>query len=343
VDTTLGVRPRARLSAGVQQWLAELGAATDFAEAQEWLERLTGLHVAPETVRQQAEQAGAALEQEQQAAIAHVAVTQESRPPVDAAPGQLLVETDGVLVRYRQTGWHEVKAALIAGWADERLWAPSYVVAREPAAVFGQRLLAEAARRGALEIVRWEGGRTGAGLAVLPEVIVLGDGAAWIWNLAAEHIGERRELDDYYHASEHLWQVAHALYGVDSPAATAWATARCHELRHEGSAPVRAALRAARASTPESRRLLRRERGYFRKHAERMAYPAAKAAGLPIGSGAVESLARHLVQLRMKRPGARWSRPGAHAILMLRAHLLTQRARGQAMRRVAPGSTSRAA
>ncbi len=342
-DATLGLRPRARLSAGVQQWLAELGAATDFAEAQEWLDRLSGLHVAPETVRQHAERAGAALEQEQQAAIAHVVATQESLPPVDAAPGQLLVETDGVLVHYRQTGWHEVKVALIAGWHDERLWAPSYVAAREPAAVFGQRLLAEAARRGAVEIVRWEGGRTGAGLAVLREVIVLGDGAAWIWNLAAEHFGARQELVDFYHASEHLWQVAHALYGEHSPTATAWARARGHELRHAGPAPVRAALRAARAPTPESRRLLRRERGYFRKHAERMPYPAAKAAGLPIGSGAVESLARHLVQLRMKRPGARWSRPGAHAILTLRAHHLTLRARGQAMRRGTAQLTPRAA
>ena len=90
-------------------------------------------------------------------------------------------------------------------------------------------------------------------------------------------------------------------------------------------APVRAALRAARAPTAESRAPLRRERRYFYTNAARMDYPAAKAAGLPIGSGAVESLARHLVQLRMKRPGARWSPAGAQAILTLRAHLRSGR------------------
>ena len=325
VDQTLGVAPRSRLSVGVQHWVAELGAGTPFVEAQGWLERLSGVMVAPETIRQHAERQGAALEEAQQAASVSVEATQESLLPVDPAPGQLLVETDGVMVHYRQTGWHEVKIALVAGWQDGRLCAPSYVAARQGAAGFGRRLLGEAARRGALEIVRWEGDRTGAGLAVLRDVLVLGDGARWIWTLAAEHFGARRELVDFYHASEHLWKVAHLLYGEGTPAAQAWGAARCHELRHEGCAPVLAALQAARARTTEGRMLLRRERRYFRTNAARMAYPEAKAAGLPIGSGAVESLAKHLVQLRLKRPGARWSRPGAQAILTLRAHLKSRR------------------
>src|SRR5215218_4672080 len=172
VDQTLGVAPRARLSAGLQQWLAEVGAATDFADAQEWLEQLGGVHVAKETVRAQAERQGAALEVAQQTASAQVERTRESAL-LAAAPGHLLVETDGVMVRYRETGWHEVKIGLVAGWVAGALAAPSYVAAREGAAAFGDRLLAEAARRGALEIVGWAGGRTGAGLAVLRDVLVL--------------------------------------------------------------------------------------------------------------------------------------------------------------------------
>src|SRR5215208_6665565 len=314
VDQTLGVAPRARL-----------GAGTDFAEAQAWLERLGGVHVAKETVRAQAERQGAALEAAEQTACAQVERTRESAGPVDAAPGQLLVETDGVMVRYRETGWHEVKIGLVAGWVDGALAAPSYVAAREGAAAFGDRLLAEAARRGALEIVGWEGGRSSAGLAVLRDVLVLGDGARWIWTLAAEHFGARRELVDFYHASEHLWTVARLLESEGTAVAQTWGAARCHELRHDGVEPVRTALRAARATAADGRKVLRRERQYFRTNAARMDYPTAKAAGLPIGSGAVESLARHLVQLRLKRPGARWSRPGAQAILTLRAHLASGR------------------
>ena len=68
--------------------------------------------------------------------------------------------------------------------------------------------------------------------------------------------------------------------------------------------------------------MLNTERGYFRTNAERMQYPTYREQGLPIGSGAVESAAKHLVQQRMKRAGMRWSELGARAILHLRCALL---------------------
>jgi hypothetical protein len=326
-DHTLGVRPRARLSAGLDTWLAELGAATAFAPASALLQRLTGLHVSDETLRRHSERAGATQAAAQQAAIAQVQATGEAAAAVDAAPGTLVVEADGVMVRYRRSEWHEVKVGLVAGCVNGLLQAPSYVAAREEAAAFGPRLLTEAARRGALDIVRWEGARTGSGLAVLRPVVVLGDGASWIWTLAAEHFGERIEIVDFYHASEHLWALAHALYGPGTAPAATWAHARLHTLRYEGGAALLSTLGRLRPRTPEAREVLRRERGYFRTHVERMAYPTFVAQGLPIGSGAVESAAKHLVQLRMKRPGARWSPEGAQALLTLCAHLASQPAR----------------
>ncbi|MDO8673215.1 MAG: ISKra4 family transposase, partial [Dehalococcoidia bacterium] len=69
---------------------------------------------------------------------------------------------------------------------------------------------------------------------------------------------------------------------------------------------------------------LRQQREYFQKNALRMDYPAFRARGLPIGSGAVESSAKNLVQQRMKRPGSRWSENGAQAVLNVRARLLSQ-------------------
>jgi hypothetical protein len=323
-DRTLGVAPRARISVGLDTCLAELGAATAFAPAAQLLRRLTGLRISAETLRQHSERQGAALEAAQQAAIARVEATGAAAEAVEAAPGTLVIEADGVMVRYRRTGWHEVKVGLVAGCVDGRLQAPSYVAAREEAAGFGPRLLTEAARRGALEVVRWEGERTGCGLAVLRQVVVLGDGAVWIWHLAAEHFGERIEIVDFYHASEHLWALAHALYGPGTAEGAAWATARVHTLRHEGGAALLQALRRLRPTTAEGQAVLRRERGYFRTNRTRMAYPTLVAQGLPIGSGAVESAAKHLVQQRMKRPGARWSPTGAQAILTLGAHLASR-------------------
>ena len=71
--------------------------------------------------------------------------------------------------------------------------------------------------------------------------------------------------------------------------------------------------------------MLKRERGYFSTNAQRMQYPALRLQNLPIGSGAVEATAKHLVQQRTKRAGSRWSDLGARAILDLRCHLLSGR------------------
>ena len=71
--------------------------------------------------------------------------------------------------------------------------------------------------------------------------------------------------------------------------------------------------------------VLKRERGYFATNAARMQYPVFRRRRFPIGSGAVEASAKHLVQQRMKRAGARWSDLGARAILDLRCQLLSGR------------------
>jgi hypothetical protein len=322
VETTLGVVGWARLSEGLRGWVVRLGAAAPFAEAAEVLAALTGLELGAETIRRHAEAAGTVLRAAEDAAVEQVERTREPAEALDPAPGFLIVQTDGAMVRY-QDGWHEVKLGLVAGWAEGELQAPSYVAAREPAATFGARLAAEAARRGALEIARWEGGVTGRGLAVLRELGLYGDGAAWIWSLADERFDARIEVVDPYHAYQHLHAAARALFG-DTPDATAWVERRKAELMTVGVEPVLAAFRVT-VPTADAAEVLRLERGYFTTNAERMPYPALRLDGLPLGSGAIESAADHLVQRRMKRAGMRWSDAGGDAILALRARLRSQR------------------
>jgi uncharacterized protein UPF0236 len=323
-DAALGLPPRARLSAGLRDWVMEVGVETTFKRGERQLRELTGQAVSRETIRRHCQRRGEALARAAAGAAAQVLRTREAAAPVEPAPGHLLVEADGVLVRYLD-GWHEVKVGLVAGYVDGELVAPSYVAARLSAEAFGPWLLAEAARRGALEVVGWRGGLTGRALAILREAVILGDGAVWIWNLAGDHFGERVEIVDFYHACEHLWAVARALYGPETPAAAAWAKARIEELLEQGAEPVRRALAAATPPTAEAAEVLRRERGYFRANAARMAYPRFRALGLPIGSGAVESAAKHLVQQRMKRAGMRWSAAGARGMLALLAHRASNR------------------
>lgn len=325
VDEVLELESRARLSPGMLEWLIRLGgSSTSFIDAAELLQRLTGLKISPESVRLRTEERGRLLEEREEASIARVVRTQEPAEELDRAPGKLVVETDGVMVRYLD-GWHEVKLGLLGGYVDGKLVAPSYVAARESAETFGPRLLAEAARRGALEVLSWQGGVTSPGLAVLPEVVVLGDGAHWIWNLAADYFGRRIEIVDFYHASEHLWVLAKVLYGEGTVAAKIWADRQIGDLLNKGIKPVLEALNQAEAPTSQAAEELRRERDYFRSNAHRMEYQTFRAQGLPIGSGAIESAAKHLVQQRFKRPGARWSEPGAQAVLAVRCRLISQR------------------
>jgi hypothetical protein len=323
-DATLRVAPRARVSAALEAWVVRLNVATTQREAAALLTELTGVLVGMDTIREHTTAVGEVVAAADAAAIAHVQATGEAAERVAAAPGTLVVEADGAMVRYTD-GWHEVKVGVVGGVQDGDLTAASYIAAREPAEAFGPRLLAEAARRGALSVVRWEGPLTRPGLGVLRPVHIVGDGAPWIWNLAGDYFGERTEVVDFYHAAEHLWTVAHALYGVGSADATVWAQARIEELRKRGADPVRAALAQTTAATTETAELLRRERGYFATNAARMDYPTIAAQGLPIGSGAVESSAKHVVQQRMKRPGQRWSCRGATAMLALRARYASAR------------------
>lgn len=323
-DTTWALAPRARISPGVADWLVDLGASTSFADAQRILEKLSGLRVSAETIRQVTEERGQALGAVDAAAAETVYQTHEAAEPLDPAPGTLVVETDGVMVRY-QSGWHEVKLGVIGGHDEGELTALSYIAVRQSAEDFGPRLLAEAARRGALEIVDWQGPITGCPLAQLRSVVVLGDGAHWIWDLAAEHFGERVEIVDFYHATQHVWTIAHALFGDGTWLAPRWADFAILALAEEGAPALLSLLAATTAPTPDAQTILQRERQYFRTNAARMAYPSFRQQGFPLGSGAVESAGRHLVHLRMKRAGARWSDKGAQAVLTVRCRLISNR------------------
>jgi hypothetical protein len=323
-DAPLGVTPRTQHSAGVTALLVTLGSATAFREAAQLLQQTTGLVVSSETVRRVSEAAGTALADADDTAVAAAAAGAEPAV-VDAAPGLLVAETDGVLVRYRDA-WHEVKIGAMGGWVvgkdgQGRLTALSYVAAREPSTAFADRFSAEVARRGGLAVTGWHGPHQG--VAEFRRLVVLGDGALWIWVTVASQCGTVTEIVDYFHAAEHLTTVAGLLHGGGSAAATAWAAAQRAVLRTDGVDAVLPALCPPAGLSAEAAAKLATERGYFTSNAARMQYPTFEAQGLPIGSGAVESSAKHLIQLRLKRPGARWSTAGGRAVITLRAHHAT--------------------
>jgi hypothetical protein len=324
LDAALGLAPSVRMSEAARALVVRHGVRLPFREAATFLAESAGLVLGAETVRSQTIAAGQALRAAEDEAVARSARTRDPAEPVDAPPGKLTAEVDGVMVRYLDA-WREAKLGAVGGWTGERLEAVSYVARRATPEEFGPVLGVEAARRGAWEVQGWTGPVTGRGLAILPEVLVLGDGAPWIWGVADDQFGQRIEILDYFHACEHLSTVATALFGERTEVGRAWAARMRTMLKEEGVGPVLAEMRVLRPPTPEAAEILRVERGYFTKNAARMAYPAFRAAGLPIGSGAVESAAKHVVQTRMKRAGMRWSDAGGDAMLALCARYASDR------------------
>jgi hypothetical protein len=117
--------PYQQTSDGLARWEAALGAITTFREAAKLLADLAGVQVGSETLRTQAERVGTELEGQQRRTMAYVDQMHEPRTDEhDPAPGMLVVETDGVMVRYRdrhldgalvEGDWHEVKLGLVGG------------------------------------------------------------------------------------------------------------------------------------------------------------------------------------------------------------------------------------
>ena len=175
---------------------------------------------------------------------------------------------------------------------------------RDPAP-FAARVLRELERRGFQHAARR---------------VVLGDGAAWIWNFADGHLPGAIQIVDPFHAKEHVFDAARAIHG-DGDLAAQWGKARCDELDRHGAQPVIAALRrhARRGDA------VRRQLEYFTVNRERMDYPAFRAQHLCVTTGVVEGARRSVVCNRPERGGMHWTVAGANAIIALRRAIRSNR------------------
>jgi hypothetical protein len=155
------------------------------------------------------------------------------------------------------------------------------------------------------------------GLAQAARVLVVADGAIWIWNLTGDRFAQAQQRLDYYHASQHLWAVAHALHPQDEVQARVWIRPLLRKLKDGRTPALLSDLRAlAKRLRHKKRQAVENERHYFQEHRHRMDYTAARRAGEPQGSGAMESTRRQY-QWRFKRPGQFWSCAGDEAWMCL--------------------------
>jgi len=186
----------------------------------------------------------------------------------------------------------------------------SYVGAIEDAAAFGQRLYAEAIRRGLYQARR---------------VVFLGDGAEWVKNLALTLFGAIVFILDLYHAREHLIALCRDLCGTDEKRFDHY-RARWWNYLDEGRIEEIVAEAAALLPKDEKAKLdARREINYFDKNKAYMRYAQFRAQGLFVGSGVIESGCRHVIGQRLKQSGMEWTTRGANSITALRCNIKSGR------------------
>jgi hypothetical protein len=322
-DIELGVAG-ASLSPGLAAMNDKAAAAGPFAKAAGLLEDLAGVSLTVKRVERAAEASGtaqAAAVRERSALIAgRVLVPLPPSPVPDMLYGA--VDGTGVTMTAKETAGRdgkgedgrartrEVKLAVFFtqdeidddGYPVRDRGSSSYIATFEPAGVFGDMVKAEGIRRGA-DHVR--------------QLTILGDGAAWIWNIASSKFPEATQIVDLFHAREHLHDLARQLEFMLLDRKDQWLAARLEDLDYGDIDGIVAAARAY-PLTGVKKDELDTALGYFENNAPRMRYHWFRQCGLFVGSGLVESGCKAVIGQRLKLSGMRWTVAGAGAITTLR-------------------------
>ena len=326
-DQALGLE-RTSLSPATVRMTGSAAALVSFAEASGLLAELAGVRVEAKQVERVAE----ALGREIAAAEREGAV--EPEPP--SAPTMYLgLDGTGVPVRRAESAGRAGKqpegtaktreAKLVLVWTGEthnKQGRPvrdpgsvSYSGAIESAAgrdtdpdasAFARRVRREAERRGFPDAARR---------------VVLGDGAAWIWNLSSEQFPGAIQIVDLWHAEEHLWEVSKALHAGDAGRVEAWARARCDQLEAGRLDHLLQVLRSRAGNCEPAQRCA----DYLERNRDRMRYAAFREQSLCVASGVVEAGCKTVIGSRLKRAGMHWTVAGANAVIALRCCKLSGR------------------
>lgn len=334
-DAALGLHDRAAASPRVQEIAALSVLRTPAGRAEEDVERLSGVEICASTLHREARRQGERalairghdeLLTQSSAGIAKLA-TQAPKLPSHST---LVIEIDawnirerdnwgkteelqkegknterwhwvltGTLFRLDQRGTSETGRAMIAD--------RGYVATRSGIESFRNQLYAEALRRG---------------MSQAETVLCIADGAVWIWNLVDDRFKDATQRVDLYHVKEHLWDLANELHGKGTAEAKEWISPYLDTLDSEDDAAVSIIGSLDELSkkvgefSEKQIGSIKREKGYFERHQNRMDYKNGKELGQPVGSGAIESTCSQY-QGRFKMTGQFWSLEGDEAFLAL--------------------------
>ena len=241
--------------------------------------------------------------------------SEDHTPPADHVrsqpPERLAVLMDGTTA-HTDGDWHEVKVGTFYTFNEEGKATGEKACVSTFEGVEHFRSLWDT------EAQRWC-------MAEAPRVVALCDGAPWTWNTVAEYCPPHTvERLDFYHANEHLWEMARALWGESAPRAKEWVEQQKTRLL-EGELDAFFDELTRWTAHEDYAEAALKQLGYFETNRTRLGYAEARARGEPIGSGMVEAACKTIVCVREKQPGMRWTKTNANVIAHLRCLYFSNR------------------
>ncbi|OQA12862.1 MAG: hypothetical protein BWY63_03695 [Chloroflexi bacterium ADurb.Bin360] len=331
----LGLKPRESVTTSPEliERVCFMATQARSYEAAEEIAKVWGCDISDSSIHRHVVEFGSRIDQQRaeqaERAIDHrtkLQVVGEAARRVGQEKFSLVIMLDGWMIRERgadwglkpaeapgsRVAWREMKSGIVFRAQDVArtqsgrgiVLEKHYESYREDVEEFGRRLYALALR---------------CGLHQAQRVFVVADGALWIWSLSENHFKGAFEQIDFYHASQHLWEVANALH-ADPKQARAWIEPLLHQLRHGGEAgfldSVEGFLRLANDLDADKQAIIESNVQYFTKNKKRLHYARNSRRGCPVGSGAMESTCAQF-QDRFKRTGQFWKISGEQALMSL--------------------------
>jgi hypothetical protein len=310
LDEELQLVPNSPYTERAREVLVLTGTIMPFRQGAQFLGRIGAVHVSASGLRRVTQIAGAQLmviEAEEREAL------NRTLPTAPLGPPNQVVSTDGAMVPLRDGTWREVRTLAIGRISrteNDRVTSDelSYVCRMMDAEHFADVVTGEVHRRGTEHA---------------QVVAAVADGAPWCQQLFDLQVPGAHRILDFPHALQHLHAVAHAVFGNGTAAASEWLGPQIQTLRHGDPDQVLAAIAALPVDTArdpaEARTVQARELAFFTTRRAQIDYAAFHAAGLPIGSGIVESANKLVVEARLKGAGMHWSVDQVNPMVALRA------------------------
>jgi len=294
----------------LQEIICLLAQERVFEEAEEVLDTLLGIDISSKQIQRVSEYYGEKLEESeknyQQGKVdVPLVVSQKSNEPV-------YVTVDGSMVYTREEGWKEIKVGRIYSEKSRvsvqekrtEVMSSLYVCTLGNNKDFFKKL--------------------DSYVEPYKHKVFIADGAKWIWNWAEDFYNGSVQILDFFHAVEKLGAYASLAY-KDVVERKQWLEYQKQRLRADQVKEVLEDLKNTIAKTTESDKALKDVIRYYESNMDRMMYGTFIEKGYLIGSGAIESAHRNVIQQRLKLSGQRWSIKGAQRIANLRAYRKSKR------------------